>query len=298
MLLEINVAGITALARLDSDATPATCAALVDLLPVTGSVHYAKIAGEEIMLHLPLILEVEQATGVNALETSAVVFFPERQLFCVYYGHIQEEDAQVTLLGHVTDNLGGLIAAAEQIRRTQGYQWNHMQLALAENIDGTLQPKRATPRVAGIPVAARIMEAYYMHTERPPADVQTLVARRGVMRPGGALLYAEAETRKLHEVLWTLRRSMRREGKVPSFGRYILRHFAQRLRGWYGLQHAATLTEAAEEALATLPAQQATIVVEALAVYMGQLNLWLDSHIPWNTFNEVLQEIQERNSTD
>ncbi len=120
MEIEISLEGVVARARLDPESAPVTCAALERLLPLSTTAHYAKIAGDEFMLHLPVVLDVERARPVAVLPPGCVAYWPDRQLFCVYYGRLQEEDATVTVLGQVVDNLDALAAAGDRLRRPYG----------------------------------------------------------------------------------------------------------------------------------------------------------------------------------
>jgi len=287
MEMEIDLEGTRAIARLDAAAAPATCEALAGLLPFSTTVHYAKIAGDEFYLHVPLVLDVERGRRVPVLPRGAVAFWPERQLFCVYHGRIQDEDATVTFLGQIVGNLEGLAAAGDRLREGSpaGPRVAHLRPVGSE----------AAPRVAphdlvqrSTPLAGRVAAAYAAIAERAPGEVRALLAQRGVMRPAGPVLYAEAETRKLHETLWLIRQEARASGVVPSLASTILRHCAGRLRGWYQLGDAAALVDEVAGALPGLPCAQATEVVEALMLYVGRLNLWVDASIPWDGLNRLL----------
>lgn len=288
MRIRVTLDSASATAELDANAAPNTCTALASILPYEGVAHYAKVAGEEFLVHLPLALDTEQGKSVMDLSAGAVVFWPERQLLCVYYGRIQQEDATVTLLGRIIENLDGLVDAAERLRCSQGQRYTHVHLELPGDAASAPEPKRAALHPPN-DLVDTIMTAYAQNIRNLPSNVERLLARRGVMRPGGALLYAEAETRKLHELLWLIRNLARRNDALPDFSPELLNHFVQRLRGWYGLNEAADLVSEVISALNTLPLDQAIVTVEALAIYVGQLNLWLDAHIPWNDFNELVR---------
>jgi hypothetical protein len=105
------------------------------------------------------------------------------------------------------------------------------------------------------------------------------------MRPAGRLIAGEAEARKLHEIAWLIRGELLGGGTMPAFATPLLRHFAQRLAGWYGLPGAGRLVS---ECAAQLPALAASAVleaVEALILFIGRLSLWLDAYVPWEAIN-------------
>jgi hypothetical protein len=291
MRLSLTVGTTRALITLDSQAAAVTCAALAGILPVSTTAHYAKVAGQEIYAHLPLIVEPEGTRAVESLDRGTVAFWPERQLFCVYYGRIQEEDASVTLLGRVTENLRALQEAGESLRQSQGRRFVPLRLEWAESVAMSNRqvsisrpaPAHATGRGSRIRAASSAM------ADAVPRDVEALLARHGVMRPAGVLFYAEAETRKLHEVLWMVRRHLRDAGAVPVFVPSLLLHFANRLGGWCGLTEAATLVEGVAAGLSKAPPEDAVDAVEALIIYAGRLNMWIDACIPWGEVNGLLQ---------
>ncbi|HLN14534.1 MAG TPA: DUF3830 family protein [bacterium] len=287
MEIEIDLEGTAARARLDPESAPATCAALERLLPFSTTAHYAKIAGDEFMLHLPVVLEVERARPVAVLPRGCVAFWPDRQLFCVYYGRIQEEDATVTVLGQVVDNLDALAAAGERLRRPHGDGHPIARLRALTPAHRAGGVGRSGPAARGAAVARQIDAAYAGIADRVPEEVSALLRARDVMRPAGPLLYAEGDTRTLQEALWLLRQEARATGAVPPFASRLLRHAAGRLRGWYQLDRAAAVLELAAGALPELPAPHAGEMVDALIVYVGRLNLWLDVSIPWNEFNQA-----------
>ena len=240
------------------------------------------------MLHLPVVLDVERARPVAALPRGCVAFWPERQFFCVYYGRMQEEDATVTVLGQVVENLDALASAGERLRRPPGDAPPMVRLRAVAPPGGSGCVRPTGPVDQGCPTAARIAAAYVAIADGRPDEVTALLGRRDVMRPIGPLLYAEADTRTLHETLWLIRQEARSTGAVPLFASRVLRHAAGRLRGWYQLSGAAAVLEPAADALPGLSASHAAETIDALMLYVGRLNLWLDLSIPWNEFNRLL----------
>ena len=97
-----------------------TCQAIVNMMPHENLLNYAKIAGEEVFFGIPLILSLERASEVSGLSAGSVAYWPNRRVFCVYYGPPQEEAATVTVFGKITQNMDGLRRMGEEVRIKQG----------------------------------------------------------------------------------------------------------------------------------------------------------------------------------
>lgn len=283
--ITLSLGPATAMVALDARSAPRTCEALCGLLPLTTTAHYAKIAGHEFYLHLPLFLEVEQRRWVSELAQGAVAFWPERQLLCVYYGRVQDEDATVTAVGCVVENLEGLAASAQAMRMKLGESIASVRLS-ASGSDGTAGPHRL-PTGTHSDLARRLFAAYTAIRDASPSDVSAVAAGRGVMRPAGRLLAGEAEARKLHEIAWLIRAEILRDDRPPDVAAPLLRHFAQRLAGWYGLPEAGELVADVAAHLPALTGRAAIEVLEGLILYIGRLSLWIDAAIPWEAINAL-----------
>ena len=118
--LQLKIDGEAITCELLNDRAPNTCRAIEELMPFRGELHYAKIAGEEIYFGIPLLLPLEQSSAVHGLPAGSVAYWPDRQVFCVYYGAPQEEAATVTIFARVTQNLLGLRRLGEEVRLQQG----------------------------------------------------------------------------------------------------------------------------------------------------------------------------------
>lgn len=285
--ISLSLGPATATVALEPRSAPRTCEALGRLLPVTTTAHHAKIAGQEFYFHLPLFLEPEHNRRVVELAEGAVAFWPERQLLCVYYGRIQDEDATVTGIGRVVENLSGLAEAAEAMRLKPGETIPRVRLSAAGG-DGA-EPPHPLPVAAHSDLARRLFAAYAAIQDAPPPEVSAIAGSRGVMRPAGRLFAGEAEARKLHEIAWLIRREVLDGGRTPELAAPLLRHFAHRLGGWYGLPEAGALVADAAAHLPALSGRDATEVLEGLILYVGRLSLWLDAYIPWEKVNTVVQ---------
>ena len=115
----VRVEAETVEVEIEPERAPRTWAALQALLPLRADLHYARIAGQEIMFIVPALVPLEHATDVQSLGPGAVAYWPDRQLVCLYYGPLQEEATSATVLGRVRD-LAPLAAIGERVRRRQG----------------------------------------------------------------------------------------------------------------------------------------------------------------------------------
>ncbi len=134
-----------------------------------------------------------------------------------------------------------------------------------------------------------------------PAEVSALERRRGVMQPAGPLLYAEAESRLLHEQLSLLvlaveAEQLDLERAIPSL-RFLLDRAAVRLGGWYLLHDAADLVARVSVSIESLDSAARLALLRELVYYVGRLNYWLDLTIPWNDVNELMRATSGANVT-
>jgi len=118
--IQLTIQDEVIVCELLTEVAPVTCEAIQALLPYEADLHYAKIAGEEILFGVPLMLPLEHRQEVHGLPAGSVVYWPNRQVFCLYYGAPQEEAATVTVFAHVVGNLEGLRRVGEGVRLRQG----------------------------------------------------------------------------------------------------------------------------------------------------------------------------------
>ena len=71
--------------------------------PLRADLHYARIAGLEIMFIVPFLLPLKAATDAPGPSARRGAVLAKRQLVCLYYGSPQEESATGTYLGQVRD---------------------------------------------------------------------------------------------------------------------------------------------------------------------------------------------------
>ena len=124
-----------------------------------------------------------------------------------------------------------------------------------------------------------------------PAEINNLVFRTGIMQPAGTILYAESDTRILHELLWELR-LMAYENKsdldyVINFTLRVLQYFRKKLEGLYFLANTAKIIENVETWLPKCENFEEYIkLMDELILYIGRINMWIDLLIPWYHINE------------
>lgn len=269
--LHLEVNGKKAQVELFKDEAPETITKLQSILPQKIELHYAKFAGEEVFGIVPLLMPLEKKTNVNNLTKGAVVYYPERQLFCVYYGELQEEDCNVTVIGRlISTEVFNL--EMEKARYHQGIPMTITNWDGEAFIHGAPKGFPATPDFLW---------------DKPPAEIHDLIYREGVMQPGGPTIYAEAETRKLAEILWAYRQVfIGNQEDSRLLMEKILCLSINRIGGWCGLKDCAAVIGQYLERLKTESNKLA--VLDALILYTNRLNMWLDLLIPWDTCNEAI----------
>lgn len=303
MNLKLQCHGETVLIQLDRPAAPRTVDALLTHLPARVDLHCAKIAGDQMLFPLPFVVDLEQGADVAGVDPGSLIYWPERQLFGLFYGPVQKERASVAVVGRVVANMEGLRALGERLQQEhgRGITWARLEVAGPEDDTPHGSPRPGSPAMAepgahpgptdGLVQAVR--EARKAMWAGVPSEVQELVKRRGVMLPVGPLLYGESETRKLHELLWTVRaRATAGDGAAPWLAETVLlllEHSAARLRDLVGLEEAPSfLLETARRLREEVRVSVA--LLDELLLYTGRLNHWLDLFIPWDGFNAVLRE--------
>lgn len=317
MNLKFQCHGETVLIQLDRQAAPRTVAALLARLPADVDLHCAKIAGDQILFPLPFVVDLEQDADVAGVDPGSLIYWPERQLFGLFYGPVQKERASVAVVGRVVNNMEGLRAVGQRLQQEhgRGITWARLEIdgigdanlehaapaghdpngeigrpitTASPGVEATAEPDPAKVFLQKVRQAREAMWAGI------PAEVTELVNRRGVMLPVGPLLYGESETRKLHELLWAVReRAAGRDGDAsPWFTEtllLLLEHGAARLRDLVGLEEAAAFLLEVARWLREHP-QEGPALLDELLLYTGRLNNWLDLFIPWDGFNTVLRE--------
>ena len=113
-------------------------------------------------------------------------------------------------------------------------------------------------------------------------------------RPAGPVIYAEGETRTLHELLFACYDAgVRNEVSlscVKKFTRILLQFYGGKLKKWYGLVDIATLLEKIESNLDNVEQMEDFLnLIKELLLFVGRINMWLDLLIPWEDLNKVFK---------
>ena len=124
-----------------------------------------------------------------------------------------------------------------------------------------------------------------------PTEIRTLLDRK---RPAGPVIYAEGETRTLHELLFACYDAgVRNEVSlscVKKFTRILLQFYGGKLKNWYGLVDIATLLEKIESNLDNVEQMEDFLnLIKELLLFVGRINMWLDLLIPWEDLNKVFK---------
>lgn len=269
-----------------SDQCPGALKKLKEHLPFRSELHYAKIAGEEIMAVMPFHAPVENLMDVSRAKAGMLAFWPQRHLLCLYYGQMQEEAASIGLLGYLEQDPAEFAAFGERVRREQGRQLCYG----AFYID---RPDRQIPVIQPHhPVLHPFERDIWLET---PGEITDLIQRPGVMRPVGPLLYAETDTHAFHEYLSaSLRLLPDRDEALGLFKTLFLSHLAEfhtKLDGWYLLPNSASvISEYAKRLDAAQGPHAFQGLLENLMLFVGRLNYWFDALVPWNDFNESMND--------
>jgi len=272
IILSIN--NKKALVELFSEDAPNTISEIKSILPQKIDLHYAKFAGEEVFGILPIIIPLENSKNVNNMEKGTVVYYPERQLFCIYYGDLQEEDANVTVIGK-------LIADEEFINEMEKVRYNQGISMIIKNGDNDLESYEY--------ISYKHIIDTDSHWHKLPNDLEAIVKREGVMQPGGPIIYAESETRKLADFLWIFYMFYKKEGYINiDLLQSILTQSKNKVGGWCGLTKNA---EAFNQYLYLIQNNADKLVVlKDFILYINRLNMWIDLLIPWNEINESIKK--------
>jgi len=263
--------------------SPKTLGKLLATLPANLDIHCAKIAGQHIFWHAPFVSDLEQAQDILALPAGTFLYWPERQFLELIYGELQAEKAQVCVLGQLKGDIGWLKDYGAKVIRQHGTKILHARLLEGEGCDGLV----TAPSIQPAPELAWLREERKKIWQEPPAELFTLMKRRGLMLPYGPLAMAEGELRKLHELLWHLRAThcnidtLTRGQIVP----FLITAFNARIDGFCGLSQCGHVLEKAANLFCN-PALQEE-VLEELVLILGRTAAWLDAYIPWYALNET-----------
>jgi hypothetical protein len=119
MELKLKVGEEIATVTLFEKKAPAVCARVRAVLPLRSSAIIAKVAGLELMMRAPFILDAEPENQVTRQEAGNVAYWHFSQNICVFCEELPGL-GPVSLFGRITDNLEGIRREALNCKREQG----------------------------------------------------------------------------------------------------------------------------------------------------------------------------------
>ena len=270
---------------LDLKTSPNTIAALIATLPARLDLHCAKIAGDQILWPTPVLLPLENPRDIQNSKPGAFIYYPKRQFLEIMFGPLQDETANVTILGQASD-VAALKRLGAKVQANQGWKTTWAELSAGPD-DGW---RAKLPKVDAGAQSATLTKLRALRDKawkNPPAEYARMRARRGVMLPLGPLVFAESELRKLHENLWLFRE--RGDAKLTAQATPMLvRGAASLLDNFLGLHDSAKDLEAFATALEG-GNDDAAVLDETIRT-VGRLSHWLDLDFPWVKLNAVAEE--------
>jgi hypothetical protein len=268
--ITLSLNGIKASIELFSDHAPITCDRFLAVLPQKIDMHYAKFAGQEVLGLIPMIAPVESGKSLKEINKGCVAYWPDRAFFCIYYGDIQDEEVSVTVIGqlHAGDDF---IQEMEKCRYKQGA----IMEIYRTSMDGYKPHKFMIDTKLG--------------WDEIPVDLDKVYRKRGIMLPGGPLIYADGETRKLADFVHLLYVSHKANEEIEDkFIALNLDHYAFKIGGWCGLTDCAEDILRYKGLLMTPEIDRENVLVD-FKYYINRLNLWVDLLIPWEKLTELIR---------
>ena len=262
---------------------PQTIGKLIANLPAKLDIHCAKIAGQHIFWHAPVVTDIEKAQDILTLPAGTFLYWPERQFLELIYGELQAEKAQVSVLGKLTGDIAWLKDYGRRVVQTHGHGILSAELTTGEDCESLVIPEKSL-EAPGLKVLRNARKAMW---QAPPDEMFVLMRRSGMMLPYGPLAMAEGEFRKLHELLWRMRTDsygVSREA-LGSVGAFLIDAFNARIDGFCALHECGKVLDNAKPLLAD--PETASDALEELVLFTGRAAAWLDGYIPWHDLNDA-----------
>lgn len=298
LTLEFGAEGVRARVRLAVDSAPLTIAALLDTLPARVDLHCAKVAGDQIIWAVPVVMPFEAPRDILSAPAGTLIYYPRRQFLELMLGPMQEESASATVLGTVEGDPAPLLALCERLQAAHGTRvlWAEIGVsgardALNRAVGTAVAPRGLHPPVSDAEASGALRDARAFRRRiwaQPPDELSALAGRRGTMMPLGALVWAESETRKLHEFLWAIRET----GDAPLAARaasVLLQSSAVQLRDFLGLDEIAGAMDRVADALAAGGRNTWALLDEAIMA-VGRTSHWIDLLFPWQRLNAAMAQ--------
>lgn len=265
------------------DYAPKTIGKLISELPTKLDIHCAKIAGQHIFWHAPVVTDIEKAQDILTLPAGTFLYWPERQFLELIYGELQAEKAQVSVLGRLTGDIQWLKDFGKHVVEQHGHGLLTAELVAGEGCEALAIPEEPV-KTPGVIELRNARKAIW---HAAPEEMFVLMRRAGMMLPYGPLAMAEGEFRKIHELLWRLRGqsygiSAEARGNVADF---LIDAFTARIDGFCGLHACGGVLEKAKGLVGDR--SEGAKALDELVMYTGRAAAWLDAYIPWHSLNEV-----------
>ena len=274
--INLRLNGKTAYFELFEKEAPVTCARLLEILPQKVDIHYAKFAGQEIFGVLPMMAPVESGRSLAEIDQGCVAFYPDRAFFCIYYGKLQDEEVSITVIGQLRAD-ADFLAEMERCRFGQG--------DLLEITDPDAAPKAPAPH--------RFLIDTKMSWEKLPEDIRGVYEKLGIMLPGGPITYADGESRKLADLVYTLYTSVRAgEEYGPEFLARLLDYYAFKIGGWCGLTDCAADILQYKQLLLSGKYSREVVLMDFI-YYVNRMSMWIDLLIPWEDLTNLMRRPNE-----
>ena len=270
--IALKLNGKTAYFDLFEEEAPITCARLLEILPQKIDIHYAKFAGQEILGVIPMMAPIEGGKSLDEIEQGCVAFYPDRAFFCIYYGELQDEDVSITVIGQLHAD-EAFVSEMEKCRYRQG--------DLLEIYDREASESVYAPHTFAIDTN--------MGWEKMPEDIQSVFKKRGISLPGGPILNAEGESRKLGDLLYTLYISvLNNEEYGKPFVNRLLDYYAFKIGGWCGMHDRAGDILKYKDLLMDETRDRREVLVDFI-YWANRMNMWIDLLIPWEDITELMR---------
>ena len=115
----IKVAGEEIRARLLFAEAPVTAGAIYDLLPLSGTVNHARLAGDELMFPIRTYLGAENQS--KAQKAGNIAYWPDRMIIAMFYGDTGGVGL-TNVFARVTDDMEAFRRAGDYVWKNQGVE--------------------------------------------------------------------------------------------------------------------------------------------------------------------------------
>lgn len=265
------------------DSAPQTIGKLLATLPAKLDIHCAKIAGQHIFWHAPIVIDIERAQDILTLPAGTFLYWPERQFLELIYGELQAEEAQVSVLGRLTGDIQWLKDYGRKVVKQHGHGLLTAELLEGEGCKNLVIEERqvSSPGLSALRSSRKEIWA------APPEEMFTLMNRTGMMLPYGPLAMAEGEFRKLHELLWRLRNEKYGVGStdLATVVPFLIDSFNARIDGFCALHQCGDVLDRSKTLFAD--PETASGALEEIVMFTGRAAAWLDAFIPWSDLNDA-----------